>query len=289
MSIFVKIDWNLVNDEEYKLKISEGQIVKKEGKITKKEIINYYVIFSISSISEGVKYIDWTFKHVMHEFMGIKKEDIDKSEKSLIGIKVQYCINMSGEITNFKKTNKLSKKVKINVNKRLDKDIKFGMRPGDEELAEEFMGEIYHDLNTQKVFNLIRKFHKNYGLRLQINKEIETVSKFKRKIANENIPAIKSIITSHDKKLNKLNYNLHQKIDMDKTMLIFEKEEEAFRPFIREKLKNAVVSKDFNCEYKESFVYNSQVGLILNYEEHSYSKFGAPLIDNFVVMEIINE
>jgi len=285
----IQIEWKFEKKSNHNLKISEGRIVRKKGVITKKEIVEYDVVIWINASKEEERYIvEWNFAKVRHQFLGIDKEDIDKSEKSLEGVKIQYALDSLGKVSEFKKANKVSRKIKGNVKKRLDEDIRFGMRPEDEPKVEEFMEELFSELNTKNIFDFVKKFHDKYGLELKINIEEKNQGIFNRKIAKKKIPAIKIVSVQYDDEQHKLKYRLHQEIDIDKTMQIFEieKEDEAFRPFKRDNLKEAIEQKIFNCEYKEEFVYDTQLGLMTNYEEHKYSKFGTPIIEDFLIMKI---
>lgn len=270
------LELELKNDDEISstLHIVEEYRVSKSSEITKKESTEYQINIKINKVINKTRFIEWEFKDIKQKFYNIPKDEIDKFDKILKGIILQYNVDENGSIKNIENSLKTFRKIRVNTKRMVDKNLNIGMQPQDEEIIEEFSRYTLEIIYMNEMLRLVREYHKNYGLIIPINQKSYSKGHFNRKIAKEQVPSKNLIETSISDCKTKFNYSLTKKMDYNKTLAIFEKEEEDFKPLNKEKLKELFLNNGFDSKRKEELRYDIPMGIIEKYKRNSITIFG---------------
>lgn len=280
MKIKIILEDNL---EKSRMLIEEGMFVNSDGKIVKKDITKFLVNIEMMVVEKSnEKIIRWEIIDVTKDRLNAD-EDFEDLDYTLEGIIVVFITRKEGSFLEI--YNKESLFYQTNINNMLANDWLNGMSPDQEELNIDFLHETFSSLDMLELHSFIKSLHNKYGTTYTLGEETKR-SQLKRKIAKEHIPAIEF---SKSKIINGVfDLSVKKKIDMKNLMKIFdEKDELAFKPFVKQKLRDSLLENIFSFEEQENIKYDMDREFINYYRKAGIYVAGTKRVVDFVSYKVL--
>jgi len=264
-----------------KMTLQKTREVSRLNKKPKLEFLKIDIDLDIQPQFEESFLFIWKVSDISEKYKGIPKEDRDEYEKVLEGTVLTYIVDKRGQITKFSDLKNLFRKIHVNAEGLFNDLLDVGMSPDDEEDFEEledFLSDSFEEMYFEELLGFVKKYHDLFVVELPSENPSISKGKFEKEIAKEKLAS--QIEISYEKTgANSLEYREKQSLDTENSLYIFEKEEEAFRPFKKDYLFQLFQSGKILPSSDLTVTYNLKDGLIDHVIEKKFYQFSTTKYD----------
>lgn len=273
--------------------VSLKMVLKKSREVTRPKIkpklesLQMDIDLNIKPRGAESSIFTWQIKKVSENYKGIPKGDRDNYKKALKGIELTYEVDREGKLIRFmelKDGNKIidSKDLFDDGSEEEDMSIE------DEGDLEDFMNDLFEEMYYVELLDFVKKYHSLFSMQLPEDNPEFSEGSFEKKIAKEKL-ASKVEISYKQLGQNTLEYYKKQRLNIENSLYIFEKEEEAFRPFKKDYLLELLKSNKIVPSTDLTVRYDLKSGLIERLSEVKLYRFSKTNYRNNFEIEILSE